>query len=207
MDMFDVYPFNIALDVFEGNKQLVLGVHPKYFLKSIHRLSGDEKLVVFEFYKEGKTIADIERETQVKDAESTRVKAIELLRGEAEKYKAVPITLASGNRKESKEPVIDEAYIKAKEAYSKVLIELEALITKEIEERGVNLNSEGLIEIVPELFSTRAYNGLTRNGYKTVNELEKLTVSDIVGIRGLGVGTVREIIRVAESYGITIKDI
>ena len=49
----------------------------------------------------------------------------------------------------------------------------------------------------------KAYNCLRRAGINTLNELEGKTLDDLLKIRNLGFGTLRNITRVCEMNGIT----
>lgn len=201
MDMFEVYPFNLALEVL-GNKQLVLGMSTKYFLKAVHGLLGVEKTVVVGLYKEEKTLEKIAEENRIRNIEEVKERAVQHLKELEDSYKAIPLSMARGGV-----PVVgsegDEEYQKLKKAYDKLHYEYEILLRKK-EDLG---ELKGTVKVSEADLSVRAINVLERHGMSLLSDIGKRSVRELRELRGMGAATLNEILMLAKSHGIMISEV
>ncbi|MBQ8902732.1 MAG: hypothetical protein IJY73_00325, partial [Oscillospiraceae bacterium] len=70
------------------------------------------------------------------------------------------------------------------------------------EQRMADIRAKDIFEL--EL-GTRSYSGLLRYGVRTIGDVEKLTIKQIMNIPRVGKQSVKEIVNAMQKFGITLK--
>lgn len=89
VEILEVYPFNLALDIFKGNSNDALSIHAFSLMRTVSNLTGAGKDLIIGYYKHGKRLDVLQNELQLKDAKSLLGMTLGRLRENGDKYRAI----------------------------------------------------------------------------------------------------------------------
>ena len=204
----EIYPYNIAIDLVDGDKAWVDRIYPPGIENALKTLSEREQRVIDCRYRRGLTLRDCEVEFGVT---RERIRQIEA--------KALRKLKHPARMRECFLPSYEKmaelgAEIKGlKEEIGRLSLENTALREIIGNDRKSPFKSQidtsetkwSNIEIADLELSVRSYNCLSRAGYRTVEDLRKATVNELSRCRNLGQKSLKEIIHHLREYGIELE--
>lgn len=191
-----IYPYNLIFAIFQ-DMDVLYDVYLPAFFDVFNELSIRERMVMEYRYKHLMELDAIGKEFSV-----TKERIRQINEGALHKLRR---------------PVNVNRYLLGKKAFEKIESMKHTILLLQIENENLRkelsevINYDELPDRPVEVpistfnFSVRTYNCLTRAGIKTINDLSKKTIVDLMNMRNLGRKSLEEILAVANSHGITIE--
>jgi DNA-binding CsgD family transcriptional regulator len=210
-DLTNIYPFNLARDIFFGNKEEAVKIYIPSLFAALETLTERERDVLIRRYCGKMTlraIGDIHGVTPSRIREN-EAKALRKMRhpSRANTFKAVP--LAEKLEQKSKYQRLNEDYERLREAYNRLKEDYEAYSNKLMNPNIVIPTAEATTLMqtpIAELeLSVRSYNCLRRAGKDTLQDIVQMTEGELRGIRNLGGKSALEILSKVKEYGLQMR--
>lgn len=176
------YPYNLLFDLLDDASQLAYSARAEDIKRALGVLTNLERLVISSKYQ-----FKMSREQISKGSDITLEKVALLESTAMQKLKRL--------RNLGK-------------MYNMNATAFKLMRNKELERKGLLASDSNLSTILVEELGlpTRAYNSIKREGIDNLDELAKITVEELMMIRGIGVNTVNLIIEKLLKFGIVLQE-
>lgn len=201
MELFKVYPYNLAFDVALDEKE-ALQMSPESIDLALSHLADNQIGVLKLRYQHGMTLREI---GEIQHLTSERIRQIQSkalhelrkpnLRALMKSYTLNELTQTSRE--------LDLMKIENKRLYQIIDMYIEngasiftvKELSKRVDVRNLTIDQLDI--------SVRLHNSLYRGGIRTLGDLDKMLLLDIKRLRGIGPGTFKEVVALLDKYGIS----
>jgi DNA-binding CsgD family transcriptional regulator len=204
-ELTNIYPFNLACDIFYGNKEEAEIIYVPGISIALTMLTEREQDVLKKRYCEKMTLRAIGEIHSVgpECIRQNEAKALRKLRhpSRTRLFKAVPLTEMLEQK--AKYQRLSEDYDRLREAYERLKEDYEA------HPNAVIPTAEAITVMqtpISELdLSVRSYNCLRRAGKNTLQDVVQMTEKELMEIRNLGRKSAIEVMAKVRSYGFEMR--